>query len=143
MVRISTGVFRCVLLTPAGKILDGRAGSVVLPAHDGMLGVLRNHAPMLCRLTIGIMEVRDIPDRKDAFFLIESGFARISLNLVTVLTYEVTTFETMAPEAAEDLVSRAKSVLVGGDYVRQTEQMPVDRARLLVRMGQLAAAARE
>jgi len=132
------GVFRCVLLTPAGKVLDCRMGSLVLPAHDGMLGVLRNHAPMLCKLGVGIMEVRDIPDRKDAFFLIDGGFARISLNLVTVLTYEATTFEGMAPDAAEHLVSRAKSVIVGGDYIRQTEQMEVDRARLLVRMGQLA-----
>jgi len=133
------GVFRCVLLTPAGKLLDCRTGSLVLPAHDGKLGILRNHAPMLCKLGTGIMEVRDIPDRKDAFYLIEGGFARIALNLVTVLTYEVTTFETMDPEAAELLVSRAKSVLVGGDYIRQTEEMDPDRARLLVRMGQLAA----
>ncbi|HPD46295.1 MAG TPA: F0F1 ATP synthase subunit epsilon [Anaerohalosphaeraceae bacterium] len=138
MVRISMGVFRCVLLTPSGKLLDCRAGSLVLPAHDGMRGVLRNHAPMLCKLGTGIMEVRDIPDRKDAFYLIDGGFARIALNLVTVLTYDVTTFETMAPEEAELLISRARSVLVGGGYIRQTEDMDVDRARLLVKMGRLA-----
>ncbi len=138
MVRISTGVFRCVLLTPNGKMLDCRAGSLMLPVHDGMLGVLRNHAPMLCKLGNGILEVRDIADRQDAFFLLEGGFARISLNLVTVLTYDVTTFDTMDRHEAEDLVSRAKSVLVGGEYIRQTEKMDVDRARLIAKMGRLA-----
>jgi len=138
MVRISTGVFRCVLMTPGGKVLDCRTGSLLLPTHDGMLGVLRNHAPMLCRLGTGIMEVRDIPDGNDAFFLVEGGVARISLNLVTVLTYEVTSFNLMDPEVANDLVSRAKSVLVGGDYIRQIDQMDVGKARLLVRMGRLS-----
>ncbi len=93
---------------------------------------------MLCKLGNGILEVRDIADRQDAFFLLEGGFARISLNLVTVLTYDVTTFDTMDRHEAEDLVSRAKSVLVGGEYIRQTEKMDVDRARLIAKMGRLA-----
>jgi len=139
MVGLSSGIFRCVLLTPAGKILDCRTGQLVLPAHDGLMGVFRNHAPMLCKLGMGIMEVRNIPDRGDAFYLIEGGFVRISENNVTVLAYAATTFEDMEREAAAELLSRAQSVLVGGRYIRQSEKMEAERASLLVKMGKLAS----
>jgi F0F1-type ATP synthase epsilon subunit len=94
---------------------------------------------MLYELGSGIMQVKDIAGRGDAFYLIDGGFARVSENLLTVLAYDVTTFEEMEREAALELISRAKSVIVGGGYVRQTEKMEVERARLLVRMGEMAS----
>lgn len=139
MVGLSSGIFYCVLLTPSGKILECRAGHVILPGHDGLIGILRNHAPMLYELGRGIMQVKDIAGRGDAFYLIDGGFARVSENLLTVLAYDVTTFEGMEHEAALELISRAKSVIVGGGYVRQTEKMEVERARLVVRMGEMAS----
>ena len=139
MVALSPlGRFRCVVLTPTGKLLDCRAASLILPGHDGQLGILRNHAPMLCELGTGIMEVRNIVGGKDAFYLIEGGFTRISENFVTVLAYDVTTFEGMDKEQAQKLVSRAQSVLVGGRYVRQMDDMEVERAAMLVKMGKLS-----
>ena len=80
MVGLSSGTFRCVVQTPHGCLLDCKSGLVVLPAHDGMRGILRNHAPMLCRLARGIVEVKEIAGRKDAFFLVNGGFAGISEN---------------------------------------------------------------
>lgn len=139
MVGLSSGIFRCVLLTPSGKVFDRRVGALVLPAHDGLMGVLRNHTPMLCELGTGIMQVKNIPDSDDAFYLIDGGFARISENHVTVLAYDVTTYEGMDPEEAQELLSRAQSVLVGGAYVRQAEGMETERASLLVKMGQLSS----
>ena len=140
MVRLSRGTFRCVLLTPQGKVLDCRAGALVLPAHDGLMGVLRNHAPMLCKLGTGIMQVRDIPGRADAFFLIDGGFTRISENFVTVLTHEVTTFEGMERDEAERIVSKAKSIVVGGAYIaRQIGAVDVERAKQLVKLGHLSS----
>lgn len=139
MVGLSSGIFRCILLTPSGKVFDARVGALVLPAHDGLLGILRNHAPMLCELGTGIMEVKNIARAGDAFYLIEGGFARISENFVTVLAYEVTTFEGMDSKEAEHLLSRARSVVVGGAYVRQAEDMDTERAALLVKMGRLSS----
>ena len=51
--------FRCVVLTPRAKLLDCKTHSITLPAHDGQMGVWRDHMPMLCRLGLGIMEVHD------------------------------------------------------------------------------------
>jgi len=95
---------------------------------------------MLCKLGVGILEVRDIPDRADAFFLIEGGFARISENFVTVLPHEVTTFEGMERDEAERILSRARSIVVGGGYIRrQLGEVDPERAALLVKLGRLSS----
>ena len=140
MVQLSRGTFHCVLLTPGGKLLDCKAGALVLPAHDGLRGVLRNHAPMLCKLGVGIVEVRQIVGRGDAFFLIDGGFARISENFVTVLAHEVTTFEGMERDEAERIVSRARSIVVGGAYIsRQAGAGDMERAKQLVKLARLSS----
>ena len=138
MVSLSIGTFRCVLLTPNGKMLDCRAGSLILPGHDGLVGILRNHAPMLCKLGMGIMQVKNITGREDAFFLLEGGFARVSENYVTVLAYDVTTFDEMKHAEAEKIVANAKSIVVGGAYIkRQIGEVDAEKSALLVKLGQL------
>lgn len=139
MVGLSRGKFRVILLTPKAGLLDCRAGALVLPGHDGYFGVLRNHCPMLCTLSRGIMQVREIPDRADAFFLVEGGFAQVSENHVTILAYEVTTFEQQDEKTTEELLYHARSVVAGQDYIRtQQEAFDLDKARLVVRMAELA-----
>ncbi len=139
MVGLGTGIFRCVLLMPEGSLLDCKASAVSLPGHDGSLGILRNHAPMLCKLGMGIMAVRDIAGREDAFFFIDGGFARVSENSLTVLAYDVVSFEHMEDAEIEDLVSKARETVVGQAYIRQQkdQQMTHERAKLLVKLAEL------
>jgi F-type H+-transporting ATPase subunit epsilon len=139
MVGLSHGKFRVVLLTPKASLLDCRVGSLVLPGNDGYFGVLRNHCPMLCTLERGIMQVREIPDRADAFYVVEGGFVRVSENHVTVLAYEVTTFEGQNEKAIEQMLYHAHSVAAGQEYIRSQQQaIDVQKARLIVQMAKLA-----
>lgn len=141
MVGLAAGTFRSVLLTPGGKLLDCRAGSVLLPVHDGLMGILRNHAPMLCKLGRGIMQVRNISDRDDAFFLIEGGFARVSENHLTVFAYEVMTFEGLELHEAETIVAKAKEMVIAGSYYSKQTGQDVDivKARMVVKLGALSS----
>ena len=139
MVGLSHGKFRVVLLTPRAGLLDCRAGSLVLPGHDGYYGVMRNHCPMLCTLSRGIMQVREIPGRDDAFFVVEGGFVQVSENEVKVLAYEVTTFERQDKKTIEQMLYHARSVIAGGQYIRsQQDAIDYDKARLISRMADLA-----
>ena len=138
MVGFAGSTFRCLLLTPEGKLLDCRAGSLVLPGYDGEIGVLRNHAPMLCKLGQGILQIKNITNRKDAFYIIDAGFARISENSVTILAYEVTTFEGMDKEKAEHFLSKAKEIVFAKHYIMtQREGVDFEKAALVVKMGRL------
>lgn len=139
MVGLSRGLFRVILLTPKAKLLDGRAGSLIVPAHDGQRGILRNHCPMLAKLSLGILQVREMVGRPDAFYILEGGFIRVTENHVTVLAYDAMTFEGLEQEAIEQIVSEAQSLVVGKEYIRrQRPEVDVQRARLIVRMAQLA-----
>ena len=85
------------------------------------------------------MQVREIPDRSDAFYIINGGFVRISENHVTVLAYDVTTFEGMEEKAIDSLVSHAHSVIAGQEYIRsQQEAMDQKKAKFVVHMAELA-----
>ena len=139
MVGLTRGIFRTILLTPKAKLLDCRAGSLILPAHDGQRGILRNHCPMLAKLSLGVLQVRDITNRPDAFYILEGGFVRVTENHVTILAYDAITFEGMDPEEIRHMISDAQSVIVGKEYIRtQRKEVDMERARLIVRMAHLA-----
>ncbi len=139
MVGLSHGKFRVVLLTPKASLLNCRAGSLVLPGDDGYFGVLRNHCPMLRILSRGVMQVREIPGRRDAFFVVEGGFVRVAENHVTVLAYEVTTFEEKDEKTIEKILYQARSVVAGKEYIRsQREVIDYEKARMIVRMAEMA-----
>ena len=115
---ISLGTFRFVLQTPTAKLLNCRVGSLILPSSDGQMGVLRNHIPMLGELGLGVMQVKDIIYEKgrpgdDKLFIIDGGFFRISENNVTVLAYDVETFEGMEMDQIKEMVAKAKELITG------------------------------
>jgi len=49
-------LFQCEVLTPDGRVFSGQVREVALPAHDGQMGVLVNHAPMVCELGYGLLQ---------------------------------------------------------------------------------------
>jgi len=141
MVSWTSGYFRFVLLTPHGKQLECRAGSVIIPGHDGQLGILRNHAPMLCKLGLGLVRVEHIADRPDAYFLVDGGFARVSENHVAVLAYDVTTFEGLESNEVQAVLAEAHDRIEAGAHGRGDPDA-VQKARLILRMATYAGVAR-
>ena len=141
MVGISTRtLFHVTLLTPRAKLLDCRAGGVVIPCSDGQMGILRNHCPLLTGLAQGIMQVLGIPDRLNAFYVIDGGFARFSENNLLVMAYDVITFEGLAPEKVQDMISQAKAAVVSAEYIKtQFQRVDKSRNQLIVRMAEMAS----
>ncbi len=139
MVGYTTGKFRVILLTPVGRIQDCRCSSLVLPSHDGHIGILRNHAPLLCKLGLGVMEVKDKAEGPDEYYLIDGGFARVAENNVMVLAYEVITFEGLDTDQASEMYRRASEVHFGQAYIEAQKEGGYDRekAALIVKMGKL------
>ena len=70
-------ILRCIVITPETQAVDAEAKDVMLPAHDGLLGVLPGHAPFLCKLGMGLLRYRDMKSQEHAVF-IENGFGHVS-----------------------------------------------------------------
>ena len=67
MAQASSG-FQCSVITPEAVVLETRASSASFPAHDGEFGILRDRAPLVCKLGIGVMRL-DTPDGPQRVFL--------------------------------------------------------------------------
>jgi F0F1-type ATP synthase epsilon subunit len=107
--------FKCVIISPAGKLLDCQASSVVFVAHDGSVGILHNHLPMLCSLGVGFMEITSESENKNANenggnhkrVLIDRGFALISSNLVNIIANDAVCTWNTSREKIEHLLEKS------------------------------------
>ena len=75
------------VISPSAAAFSGTATSIIAPAHDGELGILYGHAPMVVLLGEGVLRIRtdDGPRR----FHVARGFLQILDNTVAVLAEEV------------------------------------------------------
>lgn len=73
----------CSILTPEKTLYEGSVGFAVVQAHNGELGFLYNHAPLVSELGIGEIRLRD--DNKTEYLVIEGGIVEIRGNKMIVL----------------------------------------------------------
>jgi F-type H+-transporting ATPase subunit epsilon len=72
------------ILTPDETIFSGEAKSMKLPALDGSLGVLENHAPMITSLKKGVIILRDEKGNEEKIE-VAGGTVEVLRNKVIVL----------------------------------------------------------
>ncbi len=78
------GSLRVSVITPERTLFDGEAESVVAPAWDGELGILRGHAPLMALLGEGKLRIRH--GGQTEFFHVAGGFLQVVNNVVTILS---------------------------------------------------------
>ncbi|PKM90123.1 MAG: ATP synthase F1 subunit epsilon [Firmicutes bacterium HGW-Firmicutes-12] len=71
------------VVTPDRTLLSTEIASLIVPAVEGYLGVLPNHAPMILGLLPGAVKYRS--DGKLNFLSISGGFMEIGPDRVTLL----------------------------------------------------------
>ena len=77
---------RLKIITPSGPTLERDVNYINLPTPEGSVGILANHAPMLCAVGVGKLKCRFAEG--EAFVSVSGGVARVEDNEVTVLTEE-------------------------------------------------------
>jgi F-type H+-transporting ATPase subunit epsilon len=70
------------IITPEQIYFSGEVTSVTLPGTSGLFTVWENHAPLISSLMKG--KISYLSDNKETVLNIESGFAEVSKNVVTV-----------------------------------------------------------
>jgi len=98
--------FKCDLVTPEQQVLSETVTQVILPAHDGLLGVLTDRAPLLVKLGLGPLRI-DLPNNQKRFFYIEGGVAQVKDNMLTILTQQATPANEIDAEAARAAYAEA------------------------------------
>jgi F-type H+-transporting ATPase subunit epsilon len=76
------------VVTPEGLYFEGEVSSLVLPAHDGLLGIWKDHAPMVNELGKGEVLAR-LSDGSEKKFFLSGGYLQVLNNNISVLALEV------------------------------------------------------
>lgn len=134
--------FRCEVIGPTGKLLDCRTTSVVFPAHDGQVGVLCDHMPMLSQLGLGLLRVAPpsgtdragAETRSEVDFFVDGGFALVAENSITIVAYDALALQDVKAETIESLVARATRHLASATLSEAQKAHERERRRALQRI---------
>jgi F-type H+-transporting ATPase subunit epsilon len=91
--------FKCVVVTPEQQALDETVSQAIVPAHDGLVGILTGRAPLLVKLGVGPLRI-DLANGQRRFFFVQGGVAQMKDNRLTILTNEATPANEIDAEAA-------------------------------------------
>ncbi|MGQ0628857.1 MAG: FoF1 ATP synthase subunit delta/epsilon [Phycisphaerales bacterium] len=135
--------FQFRLITPQGKLIDSPATYASLPAHDGLMGVLPNRAPMVVKLGLGELKV-DVADEKQGAggsraFLVEDGFAQMAGNKLTILAARAAGVETLTESGAAQELAAAEAKRPEGRAEAERVNKDRERARVKLRLARSAA----
>jgi len=67
--------FQTVIITPNGRIFDGKVTSLTAPGDEGLLGVLPGHAPLFVRLPKGVLTLK-LPDG-ERYYALYAGILEV------------------------------------------------------------------
>jgi F-type H+-transporting ATPase subunit epsilon len=124
--------FDCAIITPEAKVFEGKVQFAALPAHDGEIGVLYDRAPLLCKLGIGVLRIREHAGPRKWF--VDGGFAQVIENRLTVLTQKAMAPEAIDRGAAQQALDEAQRIEIRDDKTRQAHNDAVARARAQIKL---------
>lgn len=97
------------VVTPDQVFLDKEVDEIILPTNTGLMGVLKNHAPLITAIEVGVMLFR--VNKEWTSIALMGGFGFVKQNRITVLVNEAESEATIDPIEAEKDFNLAKQQL--------------------------------
>ncbi len=98
------------ILTPSKSIFSGEVRSITVPGTVGSFQVLRNHAPLISTLEVGLVKLEFL-DGSTEYFATGGGTIEILKNKVTILADSIERSDEIDPDRAKAALNRAKQRL--------------------------------
>ena len=124
--------FKCVVVTPEQQVLDETVSQVILPAHDGLIGILTDRAPLLMKLAVGEMRVTPTGGSgtgRERVYLVDGGVAQMKNNNLTVLTQHATLPSALNSQDAKAALAEATARRITDEKSFEQRQHDLQRAR--------------
>jgi len=120
------------IIAPDRTVWDSNAEEVILPSSTGQLGILRDHAPLLTALDIGVMRVRT--DKEWTPIVLMGGFAEVENNELTILVNGAEEASSIDKEEAqkelEEMTARFNEAETSTERIEATKNLRKARARV-------------
>ncbi len=102
----------CEIVTAERTVFSGEADYVNLPGHEGVMGILPNHSPLLTVLNYGEVYVRK--NGETQYFAVGGGFAEVQPDKVIVLADSADRADEIDLEKAESARAEAERIMAEG-----------------------------
>jgi F-type H+-transporting ATPase subunit epsilon len=102
-------MLRLEIVTPERRVLDETVDSVTIPAVNGEVGILPNHAPLISALKSGILAYTKGGATEK--LVVSGGFVEVGADKVSVLTDIAETSEDINVEKARAEREQSEKVL--------------------------------
>jgi F-type H+-transporting ATPase subunit epsilon len=97
------------VITPDKPVWEGDVESLVVPAHEGQLGVWPGHAPLLAQLKPGAVVLR--AGGEPVIFSVSGGFIEVNQGRVAVFVETAEHAEEIDAERARQAEMKARAAL--------------------------------
>ncbi len=120
--------FQCVVVTPEQQVMDESLTQAIVPAHDGLIGILTDRAPLLVKLGAGPLRV-DLANGQKRYFFIDGGVAQMKDNKLTILTQDAIAAQEVDAEAARAEYAEAVARRITDQKSYEEREHLLQRAR--------------
>jgi F-type H+-transporting ATPase subunit epsilon len=125
--------FQCVIVTPEQQVLEAQIEQAIVPAHDGLIGIMTDRAPLLVKLGLGPMRI-DLANGQKQEFLVDGGIAQMKDNKLTILTNEATPASQIDASTASAELAEASALRAVDEKAFEKRQHDIAKARLKQQM---------
>ena len=80
---VDSRTMRVSVVSPEQLLFEVDATAVVVPAYDGLVGILPRHAPFMSLLGSGILTVRGVEGTRK--LRVGGGFVQVNANVVRIV----------------------------------------------------------
>lgn len=125
-------LFQLAVVTPEAAVLDTEASFVALPAHDGEIGILRNRAPLLIKLDVGLLRAETTEGTTRLY--VDGGFAEMIDNRLTVLTEDAKDPAVLDRAEAQRRLADAQAMTAEDAVAHLAREKALRRARVQLKL---------
>ena len=125
------------IVTPEKLAFSGKVEDVTIPGTEGEFGVLRGHAALLSSVDIG--ELNFTKDNKKTFYALNTGYAEVTSDKVTILVETAERSDLIDKERAKRAKENAEgklSKLSKDDVEFETARIALARAITRISVGE-------
>jgi len=104
---VAESALQVELVSPARPLFRGPAAAVVAEAHDGEMGILPGHAPLVALLGTGVVRVRTPGGGGTEAFAVRGGFVQVLGGRVSLVVTQAVAASDVDRAAAEAALAKA------------------------------------
>ena len=108
-----SGNFNTEIISPDKTILKTKTKLVTIPSYEGLMGILKDHIPLVTFLRPGIIEL--VSEEKDDKYFIEEGTVEFFNNNLLILTSSCKLLSNFSGEEIQIMIQNVEKEIVSNN----------------------------